>query len=176
MAGHIQERGKRRAGSTIWVARYPDPTAPPDKPTKQFSKQFRTKREAQEWLDRQGASIQAGEHIAPATAHVPFSRVIDDWRRTWPGKAPSTVRRYAQVLRTWIEPRLGDVKTSALTRGVIKRFLYDLRDGGMAPGTVKKVQTVLSAIFREAMERSCCDWVRPAWVGAPLSENEAGDW
>jgi integrase len=152
MSGHICERGKRRDGSTIWRARYPDPLRPPAKPTKQIEKQFRTKREAQEWLERQGASIQSGEHIAPATADVPFSRVIDDWRRTLPGKAPSTVARYEQVLRTHVLPKLGDVTTSSITRGVVKRFLYDLRDSGSSPGTVRKVHTVLSAVFSEAVE------------------------
>jgi hypothetical protein len=28
MAGHITSRGKRKAGSTIWRARLPDPTSP----------------------------------------------------------------------------------------------------------------------------------------------------
>ena len=62
MAGHVRRRGSG------WQARYPDPSGRTN--TAKVEKTFRTKREAEDWLVAQQASIQSGTHIAPRQASV----------------------------------------------------------------------------------------------------------
>src|SRR5215211_3666143 len=104
MPGHIKKRGKRKDGSDIWRARYPDPTKGG---TAQIEKAFRTRKQAQDWVHSQQAAVLSGTHIAPRTAERKFGEVLDAWRSSWTARLqPQTTERYEQIPRTHIEPAL----------------------------------------------------------------------
>jgi len=147
MAGHV----KYRKETGRWRARYPNPNG--KSPTAQIERTFRTRREADEWLVQQQASILTGTHIAPREGERRLRDVYEAWRETrWPGLEPKTTSRYAQVWRTYLEPEFGGRKVAAISRELVRRYFAQLTTEGVAPGTVRKVHAVLSAIMSEAME------------------------
>jgi integrase len=160
MPGHVRKRGKRSDGTTKWQARYTDPTDP----RRRIEKTFRNKNEAEAWLTQQQASVLRGEHQDPRRADRPFKDAVAAWRETrLPSLAPKTRDRYEDVLRLHLEPEFGTVPLTALTREVVKRYFARLqRDGRTAgrehpgdplsPGSIRKIQTVLSSVLSEAVE------------------------
>jgi hypothetical protein len=61
MAGHITQPGRRQDGSTIWRARHPDPAKGG---TAQIEKNFRTRKDAEDWLATQQAQVLTGTRIS----------------------------------------------------------------------------------------------------------------
>jgi integrase len=120
----------------------------------QIEKNFRTKRDAEDWIATQRAAVLTGTHIAPSRAERRFVDLIEAWRESWAAKGlePQTTRRYEQVLRVHVAPTLGHRRANTLTHEAIQRYMDGLRRGGMTPGTLHKVHTVLSAIFKKAVK------------------------
>jgi integrase len=146
MPGHV----KYRPDSGKWRARYPNLSKGG---TAQIERTFRTKRDADEWLVQQQASILNGAHIAPREGERRFRDVYEVWRETrWPGLQPKTTARYGQVWRTYLEPEFGARKLNTLNRELVRRYFAKLSGNGVAPGTVRKVHAVMSAIMSEAVE------------------------
>jgi len=162
MNGHVRDRGKRGDGTTKWQARYVDPHDATGR--SRIEKTFRTKREANNWLTQQQASILQGDHDDPRRGDRPFSAAVEAWRETRvPSLAPKTRDRYDDVLRLYLMPEFGRTPLNHLTREVLKRYFARLqRDGKtqgrkragrpLSPASVHKIQTVLSSVLSEAVE------------------------
>lgn len=151
MPGHIRNRGKRDDGSTKWQARWRDPR----NAAVRKEKQFRDKDVARRWITRMDAEAHGAMFAAPTNAERPrpFKEIVAVWKETcWPGLAPNTTSRYGQVVRTHLEPEFGTTPITEVTRERIGRFIARLTREGKAPGTVRKIHTVLSAIMSEAVE------------------------
>ncbi len=151
MPGHIRNRGKRADGTTKWQARWRHP----DNPTIRKEKQFRDKDVAKRWVTRMDAEAHGAMFKQPTNAERPrpFREIVDVWKETcWTGLAPSTTARYGQVVRTYLEPEFARTPITEMTREVVSRYFAGLTRDGKAPGTVRKVHTVLSAILSEAVE------------------------
>src|SRR5262249_42287758 len=126
--------------------------------TAQIEKTFRTKREAEAWLVTQQAAVLEGVHIAPKEGERRLRDVYDAWRETrWPGLQPKTTARYAQVWRTYLAREFGGRKLNAISRELVRRYFARLAAADTAPGTIRKVHAVLSAILSEAVE---LDWLK----------------
>jgi integrase len=152
MPGHIRSRGKRADGTTKWAARWRHPNNPGGK---QKEKQFRDKDVARRWLVRMDAEAHGAMFAQPTNAQRPrpFKEVITVWEETcWTGLSPSTTARYGQIVRTYLLPEFGTTPITEMTREVVRRYFARLTRDGKAPGTVRKVHTVLSAIMSEAVE------------------------
>lgn len=152
MPGHIRSRGKRADGTTKWAARWRHPNNPGGK---QKEKQFRDKDVARRWLVRMDAEAHGAMFAQPTNAQRPrpFKEVITVWEETcWTGLSPSTTARYGQIVRTYLLPEFGTTSITEMTREVVRRYFARLTRDGKAPGTVRKVHTVLSAIMSEAVE------------------------
>ena len=80
----INGGGKRRDGTTIWQARMADPLRPGG--TAKLERSFRTKRDAQDWLATQRASVLRGSYVDARQGDRPFSagKIFDrsDFART----------------------------------------------------------------------------------------------
>src|ERR1700686_1671731 len=151
MPGHIRNRGKRADGTTKWQARWRHP----DNPAIRKEKQFRDKDVARRWVTRMDAEAHGAMFSSPTNAERPrpFKEVVGIWQETcWTGLAPSTTARYGQVVRTYLEPEFANTPITDMTREVVRRYFAKLTREGRAPGTVRKVHTVLSAILSEAVE------------------------
>jgi integrase len=150
MPGHIRSRGKRADGTTKWQARWRDPYNGSRK-----EKQFRDKDVARRWITRMDAEAHGAKFKQPTNAERPrpFKEVVTIWEETcWTGLSPTTTARYGQVVRTYLLPEFSTTPITELTREVVRRYFAKLTREGKAPGTVRKVHTVLSAILSEAVE------------------------
>ena len=151
MPGHVRNRGKRADGTTKWQARWSHPA----NNAVRKDKQFRDKDVARRWLVRIDAEAHGAMFSTATNAERPrpFKEVVGVWKETcWTGLAPSTKARYGQVLRTYLEPEFGSTPITELTREVCRRYFARLTRDGKAPGTVRKVHTVLLAVLSEAVE------------------------
>jgi integrase len=150
MPGHIRSRGKRADGTTKWQARWRHPQTGARR-----ERQFRDKDVARRWLVRMDAEAHGAMFAAPTDAPKPrpLKEVVDIWKETcWTGLSPNTTARYGQMLRTYLEPEFGSTPITEMTREVVRRYFARLARDGKAPGTVRKIHTVLSAIMSEAVE------------------------
>jgi integrase len=151
MPGHIRSRGKRSDGTTKWQARWRHP----DNPSLRKEKQFRDKDVAKRWITRMDSEAHGAMYKQPldTTKPRPFRGVVGVWEETcWTGLSPTTTARYGQVVRTYLNPEFGSTPITDLSREVVRRYFARLTREGRAPGTVRKVHTVLSAILSEAVE------------------------
>ncbi len=151
MPGHIRSRGKRADGTTKWQARWRDP----NDPAVRKERQFRDKDVARRWVTRMDAEAHGAMFSQPTNAERVrlFKEVVGIWKETcWTGLAPSTTARYGQVVRNYLLPEFGNLPITEMTREVVRRYFAKLTREGKAPGTVRKVHTVLSAILSEAVE------------------------
>ena len=103
-------------------------------------------------MDAEAHGAMFSQPTNPAPVRL-FKEVRAIWEETcWTGLAPSTTARYGQVVRTYLEPEFANLPITDMTREVVRRFFARLTREGMAPGTVRKIHTVLSAILSEAVE------------------------
>ena len=101
------------------------------------------------------AEAHGAMFAAPTNAPKPrpFKEVVAVWKETcWTGLSPTTTSRYGQVVRTYLLPEFDNLPVTEMTREVVRRYFARLTRSGKAPGTVRKVHTVLSAIMSEAVE------------------------
>src|SRR5688500_8019861 len=132
MTGHIRRRGKRKDGSWSWQARYTDPLRGG---THKIERTFRTRREAENWLVSQRASVLTSAHIAPRKAERPFAVVIEAWKESWPGRlSPTTARRYASIIDNYLAPEFGRLPIGRITHEAVQRYVNRLAaDPALAP-------------------------------------------
>ena len=157
MPGHIRNRGKRADGTTRWQARWTHP----NNSTIRKDKTFRDKDVAKRWITRMDAEVHGAMFKQPTNAERVrlFKEVVAVWEEIrWPGLAPSTTARYGQVVRNYLEPEFGNLPITEITHERCARYFARLTREGKAPGTVRKVHTVLGSI--------CSQAVRFGWLPA----------
>jgi Phage integrase, N-terminal SAM-like domain len=155
MAGHIR-KPRRSDGRVSYQARLPISA----RPRKVIVKTFPRRRDAERWITGQAATIHDGSFIDPRHSSKPFRDLIVTWERTHlPKLAPKTRERYESVTRTYLTPKFGSTPLGKLTRADFKEWFASLaterRPNGKsryAPGTLRKVQVVLSSILNEGVE------------------------
>lgn len=155
MAGHIRKR-RLSDGRVSYQARLPISA----RPRKVIVKTFPRRRDAERWITGQAATIHDGSFIDPRHSSKPFQDLIVTWERTHlPKLAPKTRERYESVTRTYLIPKFGLTPLGKLTRADFKEWFASLaterRPNGKsryAPGTLRKVQVVLSSILNEGVE------------------------
>jgi integrase len=89
-----------------------------------------------------------------ATSRARLAEVAELWWSCRPGLAPTTLVNYRDNLDNHILSLLGDKTMGEIRPRLVAIFLGHLGKKGLAPGTVRKVRTVLSAVmsFAVAME------------------------
>lgn len=125
-----------------WRARYRDASS------REHSKHFDRKIDAQRWLDQVTAAVVTGQYVNPRDGKILFQAYAAEWAQRQPWR-PKTRDRVEASLRVHILPALGarpiaDVKTSevqALVTGLSTR---------LAPSTVEMVYTTVRSVFRSA--------------------------
>lgn len=137
----------RKKPSGRYEARYRDPGG------RLRGKTFRTKREAQEFLDRTGTAIGDGAWRDPALAKVRLAEYTTWWLENRPELRPRTRELYDGLLRLHIEPHLGDRRFGSLTTAEVRAWHAALlRNGRPGPVTVAKAYRLLRTILNDAVE------------------------
>jgi integrase len=111
---------------------------------------FRTKTDAALWLSTVEADRARGDLLDPRLAQRPFSEWAAEWLQGLHVK-PKTRVGYESCLRNHVLPRFANRPKASITYRDCKRFVDDLRDQGLAPGTVGEARKVLRLVLREAL-------------------------
>lgn len=85
------------------------------------------------------------------TSRLTLSEVVTEWWAAGPRLAATTLANYRSNIDVHILPRLGDRLVDDIRPRLVAAYLRDLGDQGLAPGTVRKVRTVLSAVMSYAV-------------------------
>ena len=132
------------------IARRPDGTYRPryrDEHGKEHARHFKRKADAQRWLDEVTAAVQTGTYVDPKRARTTVGELADVWLAGKINLKPTSRARYADVLKTHVLPRWGNVALIRVTHGDVQAWLSELSDRGLAGASVRKAQGVLSGIL-----------------------------
>ena len=130
---------------TAWQADYRDAAG------KRRSKQFRRKKDADDFLKQAGWEVKQGTHTADSQS-VTVAKAAETWlaRGRREGLEKSTMNAYEQHVRLHIEPFLGTRRLNQLTKPMIEEFRDALLDSGRSRAMAKRVLGSLTSIVREA--------------------------
>lgn len=140
---------------------------------------FKTKREAQEELDRLRMRVHESTFVAPQKLTV--GEYLAGWLDGLEvaGKRPSTVASYRRNLANHVLPTIGGLRLQGLTPLHLDKLYADLRTTGsrktggpLAARTVRYVHTIVSAALRDA-ERKGLVVRNVATVASPPSAKSA---
>jgi integrase len=115
------------------------------------SKSFRTKRDADKWLEVQSVDKTRGEWVDPRRGEL----TLREWSERWlAGRRvrPATQSRDESVIRKLILPHLGDRRLNSITPDELREWVADLEAAGKAPATVAKAYQIAAAMIRLAID------------------------
>lgn len=142
---------------------------------------FRTKKQAQEALDKAKVALQQGEYVAPSKLTV-AEYLLRMWLPSIAASIrPSTYKSYAMHVENYIVPMVGSAQLQRLSPDAIGAMYRDLLDDGklrrakpkkrkakgedaapaepakrgMSPVTVRHTHAVLHRALRDAVRRQC---------------------
>jgi integrase len=142
----IQERPRRDGKVSYQVRlRRPDGTW--------YSKTFRTKREAKDFIGTERTSQLSGSWIDPLAGGVTLSEYAQAWLRLRPSLRPRTLEQYEYLLRLRILPHLGHVSIRDLTTAGIRRWHSEqIAKHGSSASTAAKAYRLLRTILTTAVD------------------------
>lgn len=119
---------------------------------------YRTKRDALAALNEAQASLQRGLYVEPSKLSVK-TFLIDHWLPAIEaGLRPSTLQGYRSAIKTYVLPRLGEMRLQALTPDQLNAFYGELlREGRrngkapLSPKTVRNVHVMLHKALHDAV-------------------------
>src|SRR5215203_4075916 len=136
------------------IARRPDGTYRPryrDEHGKEHARHFKRKVDAQRWLDEVTAAVQTGTYVDPKRARTTVGELAPVWLAGKINLKPTSRARYADVLRTHVLPRWGDIPLLRVTPSDIQAWLAELSGSGLSGASVRKAHGVLSGILGAAV-------------------------
>src|SRR5919199_5651322 len=136
------------------IARRPDGTYRPryrDEHGKEHARHFKRKADAQRWLDEVTAAVQTGTYVDPKRSRLTVGELAPVWLAGKINLKPTSRARYADVLRTHVLPRWGDITLVRVTPSDIQAWLAELSDRGLSGASVRKAHGVLSGVLGAAV-------------------------
>jgi integrase len=139
------KKGQRRV---VWQVDYRDLA------NKRRHKQFRTRKEADDWLVGARAEVAAGTHV-PAHDSKTFKEIARAWIKDCKanGLERTTTDVYEQRLRDYGEPLWGERKVGQLTTVDAKQFYEDVLDKSRSQETVRRVRIETGAVLSYAQAK-----------------------
>jgi integrase len=126
-----------------WRARYRDEEG------REHARHFRTRGDAQRWLDEVTAAVVTGQYVDPKAGRVTFSSFYRDWatRQVWESTTEKAMDLSARTVT------FGDVPMNKLRRSHLEQWVKIMSDAGLKPGTIRtrtnNVRSVLRAAVRD---------------------------
>lgn len=136
---------RRAPRSNRWEARYRDPLGA------QRTKTFDAKADAKAFLANVETSIARGTWRDPGRARAKFSRAAAEWLASNPGKRATTYARDATVIRTHLDPVLGDLPVNRIQPQQVQEVIDRMVERGLGPKTIRTDYGVLRAIWGEML-------------------------
>lgn len=133
------------AGATRYRVRYRTPDR------KQTDRRgFRTKRDAQAWMDQLEVDKRRGAYVAPAAGRMKLGDLADLWIASKHKLKPSTRARYEGVVDTNLAPYL-DVAIGDISRRLVRQWVAEL-SARLSPASVHKAVGVLRQVLAMAVD------------------------
>jgi integrase len=144
MRGHVYKRG------TTWTAVYDEGHDEQGRRRQRSKGGFPTRKAAEAFLASTVSAIGEGSYVAPTrlTAADYLAGWLEEVAET---VRPLTLRKYDQVCRLYLVPRLGHLPLQGLRRAHLTALYRSLREGGLAPATVAGVHSVAHRAFADAV-------------------------
>jgi len=136
------------------IARRPDGRWRPryrDAAGKEHARHFDRKVDAQAWLDSVTTAVGTGTYVDPGRAKATVRELAPVWLAGKINLKPTSRARYADVLRTHVLPRWGDIPLVRVTPSDIQAWLAELSGSGLSGASVRKAHGVLSGILGAAV-------------------------
>ncbi len=114
-----------------------------------------------------------GDDVDPGRALVTVGQWLDVWLATRSTLRPSTRRLYGQLIRDYLQPRLGRLTLSELSVGKVQGAFTALlranalRSRPLSPTTLQRVREVLRAALNGAIRRGLITSNPARWVELP---------
>ena len=142
-----------------WEARYRDAAG------RQRSKSFRTKRDAERYLERVGTDLQRGDWVDPGLQRVTFEEWAIEWRHTIVHLERNTIAFYDSMLNVHVLPALGRWPIGSIDQAVVRRFVAEMVAAGararLVHGALQAVRHVATtAQGAGALRANPCDGVK----------------
>jgi integrase len=117
----------------------------------EYSRTFRTKKEAERFEATQRADRARGSWIDPRRGSVRIEEIAEEWMASHPGKKESSLARDRSILDVHILPYLGDCHVDQLMPADVQRLVneWSVR---LEPRTVRRQYAVLRAILGFAVD------------------------
>lgn len=138
----------RKLPSGRWQASY----LGPDGQRRLAPDTFRTRGEAERWMTLVEAELSLGRWTDPELQRVTLAEFGDRWIAERPGLRPRTVDLYRWLFGKHVRPLLGSVRLADLDAATVRRWRYDLLDGGVSPTMAAKAYRLLRAILMTALD------------------------
>ncbi len=117
-----------------------------------LKKEFKTEKQAQEWLTKTRFDQQAGAVVTQTRMTV--AQLLDRWMEEVVQRRvkPKTIVHYEGMVKHLKEGPLAGVQIAKLTTPRVQAFLNEKLDSGLAPKTVKHIRDTLRAALNVAMD------------------------
>lgn len=129
------------------------------------TKTFKTKREAEIYINKTKTDIINGTYIEPSK--LTFSQAIDEWFETEvkPRLAPATIKSYSNNIERHIRPALGSILLEKITPMNIQQFYNQLDEQGYSERSIKYIHDNLHSclkhfVFSQSIAKNPCDFVK----------------
>jgi integrase len=117
---------------------------------REYMKNFTRKAEAQTWLDKATAAIQAGTHINPKHAKMTVAAWADFWIEGYRVNRASTVRQ-AEMHLAKIKAQFGSQKLGSVTPTQVKNWTAKLQTDGLSASYIYALHGRLSQLYSDAI-------------------------
>ncbi len=132
--------------TVIYRARYRDSQH------KVHTKNFCTKKDAEDYLDVTQPKVKSGEWVDPNLGKV----TIGEWHQKWLASRvkikPTTRAGYSELYTNLVAPTFGTTRLTAVTHEDIQVWVVGLLDSGLSPSRVRQAHQVLSAMLGYAVK------------------------
>jgi integrase len=145
MRGSIDKRG------STWTVRYDEGYDESGNRRQRSKGGFKTRREAERFLTRTLEGLETGTYATPAKTTL-GEFLIGEWLPAIPGTLrPLSLTKYQSTIRTYIVPRLGQVRLQTLSGAHLNALYRDLEQAGLSVSTRRLVHAVLHRALRDAV-------------------------
>lgn len=118
---------------------------------RQSAKNFRSKKEAQNYEAAIRASKSKGAWVDTNAAKIKFADYVEVWKVTKTNQRPRTAYRRDNILNKHLLPTLGEMTLRAIHRSDIQKLVTKWTNDGLAPRTIKQHIRILYPIFQMAV-------------------------
>ncbi|MBV7509494.1 site-specific integrase [Bacillus sp. sid0103] len=128
-------RGSIKKDGSSWRVVYDAPRDPLTGERKQKKKRFKTKKEAEKFLNEQLSAIDKGTYHEPKD--ITFSEYLDYWIENHgkPNTAQRTLENYQYMISQHIKPGLGHINISLLQPAHLQEYYVQKLNNGKIDGT-----------------------------------------